>query len=49
VPDIGGKEPPELDRRSRFDPTAVKRIATLWVLTPTLAVAGSYPLFLPVL
>ncbi|ELZ26920.1 phosphate transporter [Halosimplex carlsbadense 2-9-1] len=49
VPDIGEKEPPELDRRSLFDPAAVKRIATMWVLTPSLAVAGSYPLFLLVL
>ncbi|WP_135821951.1 inorganic phosphate transporter [Halostella litorea] len=49
VPDIGEKAPPELDRKSLFDPAAVKRIAVLWVLTPTLAVAGSYPLFLLVL
>lgn len=49
VPEIGEKEPAELDRRSLFDPSAVKRIAVLWVLTPTLAVAGSYPLFLVVL
>jgi PiT family inorganic phosphate transporter len=49
VPEIGEKEPPELDRKSLFDPSAVKRIALLWVLTPTIAVVGSYPLFLLVL
>jgi len=49
VPEIGAKEPPELDRKSLFDPSAVKRIAALWVLTPTIAVIGSYPLFLAVL
>jgi PiT family inorganic phosphate transporter len=49
IPDIGEGERPELDRKSLFDPSAVKRIATLWVLTPTLAVVGSYPLFLLVL
>lgn len=49
VPDIGEQEPPELDRRSLFDPDAVKRIVLLWVLTPLLALVGSYPLFLVVL
>jgi len=49
IPDIGEKEPPELDRKSLFDPSAVKRIATLWVLTPTLAVVASYPVFLVLL
>jgi PiT family inorganic phosphate transporter len=49
IPEIGKKDPPELDQKSLFDPSAVKRIATLWVLTPALAVAGSYPLFLVVL
>jgi PiT family inorganic phosphate transporter len=49
IPDIGEEGPPDLDRKSLFDPSAVKRIAALWVLTPTLAVAGSYPLFLVVL
>jgi PiT family inorganic phosphate transporter len=49
VPGIGEKEAPELDQKSLFDPSAVKRIAMLWVLTPTLAVVGSYPLFLVVL
>ena len=49
VPEIGEKSPVEVDRKSLFDPSAVKRIAVLWVLTPTLAVVGSYPLFLLVL
>ncbi|MFC5969938.1 anion permease [Halomarina salina] len=49
IPDIGEKGAPELDQRSLFDPSAVKRIALLWVLTPTIAVVGSYPLFLLVL
>ena len=49
VPDIGEKDPVEVDRKSLFDASAVKRIALLWVLTPALAVAGSYPLFLLVL
>jgi PiT family inorganic phosphate transporter len=49
VPDIGERDPPSLDRKSLFDPSAVKRIALLWVLTPALAVVGSYPLFLLVL
>jgi len=49
IPEIGEKEPPDVDQRSLFDPSAVKRIATLWVLTPAIAVVGSYPLFLVVL
>jgi PiT family inorganic phosphate transporter len=49
VPEIGGKDAPELDQKSLFDPNAVKRIALLWVLTPMLAMAGSYPLFVLIL
>ncbi|WP_253736360.1 inorganic phosphate transporter [Halohasta salina] len=49
IPDIGEEGPAELDRRSLFDPTAVTRIVSMWVLTPTLSVVGSYPLFLVVL
>ncbi|GGL31928.1 anion permease [Halarchaeum grantii] len=45
VPDIGEADPAELDRDGLFDPNAAKRIVFLWVLTPTLAVLGSYPLF----
>ena len=49
IPEIGEEGPAELDRRSLFDPTAVTRIVSMWVLTPTLSVVGSYPLFLFVL
>ncbi|WP_224269440.1 inorganic phosphate transporter [Haloprofundus salinisoli] len=49
IPDIGKAGAADLDRESLFDPRAVKRIAALWVLTPTLAVVGSYLLFLIVL
>jgi len=49
VPDIGDSDTAELDRQSLFDPAAVKRIVTLWVLTPALSMTGSYPLFLLVL
>ncbi|GGM51034.1 hypothetical protein GCM10009006_35250 [Haloarcula argentinensis] len=37
--------PADLDERSLFDPAAAKRIVTMWVLTPSLAVAVSYPVF----
>ncbi|WP_224448688.1 inorganic phosphate transporter [Haloprofundus salilacus] len=46
IPDIGEVGAADLDRESLFDPRAVKRIAAMWVLTPTLAVVGSYLLFL---
>ncbi|WP_227379559.1 inorganic phosphate transporter [Haladaptatus halobius] len=45
VPDVGAEEPADLDQRSLFDPAAAKRIVTMWVLTPSLAVVGSYPVF----
>jgi phosphate/sulfate permease len=45
VPDVGEEGPADLDRKSLFNPTAAKRIATMWVLTPSLAVAASYPVF----
>ena len=45
VPDVGAEGPADLDERSLFDPGAAKRIATMWVLTPSLAVAASYPVF----
>ncbi|MGB9985460.1 anion permease [Salarchaeum japonicum] len=45
VPDIGAEGPADLDERSLFDPTAAKRIVTMWVLTPALAVTASYPVF----
>ena len=49
VPDIGQEGPADLDEKSLFDPTAAKRIVIMWILTPSLAVLGSYPLFLLVL
>jgi PiT family inorganic phosphate transporter len=45
VPDVGAEGPADLDKRSLFNPAAAKRIATMWVLTPSLAVAASYPVF----
>jgi PiT family inorganic phosphate transporter len=45
VPEIGAEGPADIDERSLFDPGAAKRIVVLWVLTPTLAVLGSYPVF----
>ena len=45
VPDIGAEGPAELDERSLFDPAAAKRIVAMWVVTPSLAVAASYPVF----
>jgi len=49
VPDIGAEGPADLDERSLFDPAAVSRIVAMWVLTPTLSVVCSYPLFVFVL
>jgi PiT family inorganic phosphate transporter len=46
VPEVGAAGPADLDQRSLFDPAAAKRIVTMWVLTPSLAVAASYPVFL---
>jgi len=45
VPEVGAEGPADLDERSLFDPGAAKRIVTMWVLTPSLAVATSYPVF----
>jgi PiT family inorganic phosphate transporter len=45
VPDVGAEGPVDLDERSLFDPAAAKRIATMWVLTPSLAIVASYPVF----
>jgi PiT family inorganic phosphate transporter len=45
VPEVGSEGPADLDERSLFDPGAAKRIVTMWVLTPSLAVAASYPVF----
>ncbi|KTG10070.1 anion permease [Haloprofundus marisrubri] len=49
VPDIGEEGPAELDERSLFDPSAAKRIVTMWLLTPSLAVLASYPVFVVLL
>ncbi len=45
VPDVGAEGPADLDEKSLFNPAAAKRIATMWVLTPSLAVLASYPVF----
>ena len=45
VPDIGAEGPADLDENSLFDPAAARRIVTMWVLTPSLAVTASYPVF----
>jgi phosphate/sulfate permease len=45
VPDVGEEGPADLDEKSLFNPAAAKRIATMWLLTPSLAVAASYPVF----
>ena len=49
VPQIGEEDPADLDTRSLFDADAAKRIVVMWLLTPSIAVLGSYPLFLLVL
>ena len=49
VPDVGAEGPADLDQRSLFDPAAAKRIVTMWVLTPALAIAASYPVFVVLL
>jgi PiT family inorganic phosphate transporter len=45
VPDVGAEGPADIDERSLFDPAAAKRIVTMWVLTPSLAIVASYPVF----
>jgi PiT family inorganic phosphate transporter len=45
VPAVGAEGPADLDERSLFDPAAAKRIVTMWLLTPSLAVTASYPVF----
>ncbi|QLD90324.1 inorganic phosphate transporter [Natronomonas salina] len=45
IPDVGAEGPADLDEQSLFDPRAAKRIVTMWVLTPTLAIVASYPVF----
>jgi PiT family inorganic phosphate transporter len=45
VPDVGSEGPADIDEKSLFDPAAAKRIVTMWVLTPSLAIVASYPVF----
>ena len=45
VANVGAEGPADIDERSLFDPAAAKRIITMWVLTPSLAVVASYPVF----
>jgi Phosphate/sulphate permeases len=45
VPDIGTEGPADIDEQSLFNPAAAKRIVTMWLLTPSLAIIGSYPVF----
>jgi PiT family inorganic phosphate transporter len=45
VPDVGAEGPADLDEQSLFDPQTAKRIVTMWVLTPSIAVTASYPVF----
>ena len=45
VPDVGAEGPADIDKKSLFNPAAAKRIAMMWVLTPSLSVAASYPVF----
>jgi PiT family inorganic phosphate transporter len=49
IPEVGEEGSADLDQKSLFDPAAAKRIVTMWVLTPALAVSVSYPVFLFVL
>ncbi len=46
VPDIGSEGPADIDEDSLFNPAAAKRIVTMWLLTPSLAIIGSYPVFM---
>jgi sulfate permease len=45
VPEIGAEGPADIDEESLFDPAAAKRIVTMWLLTPSLAIIASYPVF----
>jgi len=45
VPAIGAAGPADLDEESLFNSAAAKRIVTMWVLTPSLAILASYPVF----
>lgn len=45
IPEIGEEDMEELTAEALFDPAATTRIVALWILTPSLSVAGSYLLF----
>ncbi|WP_123535868.1 inorganic phosphate transporter [Halosimplex salinum] len=45
VPPIGEEDVEQLTAESLFDPAATTRIVALWIITPSLSVAGSYLLF----
>ncbi|WP_436927778.1 anion permease [Halosimplex amylolyticum] len=45
VPPIGEEDLEELTAESLFDPAATTRIISLWILTPSLSVVGSFVLF----
>ena len=45
IPDVGAEGSADIDEQSLFDPAAAKRIVTMWVLTPSLAIVASYPVF----
>ncbi len=45
VPEIGAEGPADIDEQSLFEPAAAKRIVTMWLLTPSLAIVTSYPVF----
>jgi len=45
VRDVGAEGLADLDEQSLFDPQTAKRIVTMWVLTPSIAVTASYPVF----
>ncbi|MUV90209.1 inorganic phosphate transporter [Halapricum sp. CBA1109] len=45
VPSMGSEDAEELSAESLFDASAVSRIVTMWVLTPTIGVVCSFLLF----
>ena len=45
VSSVGEVDPEELSSEGLFHHAAAARIVTLWVITPTMSVVGSYALF----
>ncbi|WP_436903372.1 anion permease [Halovenus halobia] len=45
VSSVGERDPEELSAEGLFHQAAAARVATLWVITPTLSLVGSYALF----